>query len=87
MNAPVTTPDTTAAAVVEPDLAGDWPALLTLAHVRMAGLIQENRELRHEIEQLTAEYCDTCGARPCVNPSFCEACRRADQNRKRRPRR
>lgn len=23
-------------------------------------------------------YCDTCGCAPCVNPSFCQACRAAD---------
>jgi hypothetical protein len=85
MNAPITSSDITAASVVEiePDLAGDWPALLVLAHIRMAGLIRENHDLKDEIEQLTAEYCDVCGCRPCRNPSFCDACRRADQNRKR----
>ena len=30
--------------------------------------------------------CDTCGAAPCVNPSFCGACRLADQARPRRER-
>ena len=30
--------------------------------------------------------CDVCGAQPCVNPSFCGACRQADK-RKRRGRR
>jgi hypothetical protein len=23
-------------------------------------------------------WCDTCGSAPCVNPSFCQACRIAD---------
>jgi hypothetical protein len=48
MNAPIASHDITAASVVEiePDLAGDWPALLVLAHVRMAGLIRDNCELR-----------------------------------------
>jgi hypothetical protein len=26
--------------------------------------------------------CDICGSQPCVNPSFCESCRRADRLRK-----
>jgi hypothetical protein len=52
MNAPVISPDVTAVAVVEiePDLAGDWPALLTLAHVRMAALIRESCELRERLK-------------------------------------
>jgi hypothetical protein len=87
MNAPVTTPDITGVLEIKPDLSCDWPALLALAHVRMAALIRENHELKDEIEQWTVDYCDTCGCRPCRNPSFCEACRRADQNRNRRPRR
>ncbi len=54
MNAPVTTPDITGAAVlkIEPDLAGDWPALLTLAHVRMAAIVRENHELRACVSRL-----------------------------------
>jgi len=27
--------------------------------------------------------CDICGAAPCLNPSFCDACRPADANRRR----
>ena len=65
----------------------EWPALLVLAHVRMAALIRELHELQDEIEQVTAEYCDRCGSRPCRNPSFCNACRRADQEAKTQPRR
>jgi hypothetical protein len=26
-------------------------------------------------------YCDTCGALPCTNPSFCAACEQADRER------
>src|SRR5262245_58215517 len=26
--------------------------------------------------------CDVCGAQPCVNPSFCEACRQADRRKR-----
>ena len=51
-----------------------WPQIIALqAHVQVEQL---NRRIR-EIEQL----CDTCGAEPCVNPSFCDACRRADKRR------
>ncbi|MGZ5849898.1 MAG: hypothetical protein ACXWJ4_11810 [Methyloceanibacter sp.] len=35
--------------------------------------IMENRALR-----AAAEECATCGGRPCANPSFCDACRKAD---------
>jgi len=28
------------------------------------------------------DICNTCGAAPCVDPSFCESCRRADAVRK-----
>jgi hypothetical protein len=27
--------------------------------------------------------CDICGAVPCLNPSFCDACQPADANRRR----
>jgi len=89
MNAPITDATTAGAtALLDGQISSssdhdDWPALLVFAHVRMAGLIRENHQLRDDIEQMTAVYCGTCGARPCANPSFCEACRRADQNRKR----
>ena len=86
MNAPVTV-DAASMVDVEIPASSEWPALLVLADVRMAALIRENHELQNDIEQVTAEYCDTCGARPCRNPSFCEACRRGDRNRKRSMRR
>jgi hypothetical protein len=41
-------------------------------------LLRENAELRAAIKQ-----CATCGASPCVNPSFCEVCRQADRRRPR----
>ena len=36
-------------------------------------------ELRASVAPLT---CDVCGSAPCVNPSFCAACRLADQQSK-----
>jgi hypothetical protein len=27
--------------------------------------------------------CDTCGAEPCINPSFCRTCKRADGKHRR----
>jgi hypothetical protein len=57
-----------------------WPAEVALqAHIRITQLQRENRALRAE----RLPFCDTCGSRPCRNPSFCDACRRADRNRKR----
>jgi hypothetical protein len=43
-----------------------------------------------QVSQLTAELsrcdvCDTCGAQPCINRSFCDICRLEDRIR-RRPR-
>jgi hypothetical protein len=29
--------------------------------------------------------CDTCGTEPCVNPSFCRTCRKADAKYRRAP--
>jgi len=29
------------------------------------------------------ECCPTCGSAPCINPSFCAECRRADKRRRR----
>jgi hypothetical protein len=37
-------------------------------------------ELRASVAPLT---CNVCGLAPCVNPSFCGACRLADQQRRR----
>src|SRR5262249_38597170 len=53
-----------------------WREMLTEAHVRMAGLIRENHRLRS-----AHLLCDTCGAQPCVNPSFCAVCRAVDQRK------
>jgi len=50
-----------------------WRAMLTEAHVRITWLIRENRRLRS-----AHLLCDMCGAQPCVNPSFCAACRAAE---------
>jgi hypothetical protein len=61
-----------------------WAQVTALqCHVIVTRLLAVNRALRAE----RLPYCNTCGARPCVNPSFCEVCRRADRNRKRRARR
>jgi hypothetical protein len=34
-----------------------------------------------EAQLATLEICPTCGALPCVNPNFCEECRRAERER------
>ena len=61
-----------------------WAQIMALqAHVMVTRLMAVDRALRAD----RLPDCDTCGARPCVNPSFCSACRRADQGRKRRARR
>ena len=61
--------------------AGEVTALQ--CHVIVSRLMAVNRRLRAE----RLPFCSTCGTRPCVNVSFCDACRRADQNRKRSARR
>jgi hypothetical protein len=54
-----------------------WARVLVLqAHVQITQLNAVIREF--EAERL----CDTCGARSCVNPSFCAACRVADEGRR-----
>jgi hypothetical protein len=58
-----------------------WRELVTEAHIRMAGLIRENQRLRSAYV-----LCSTCGAQPCVNPSFCQGCRAADRRRGRHSR-
>ena len=63
-----------------------WTEVLGLqAHVAVTRLLGANQELK-----AASLYCDTCGATLCVNPSFCEACRRAERKRqappKQRPR-
>jgi hypothetical protein len=61
-----------------------WAEVTALqCHVIVARLMAVNRRLRAE----RLPFCSTCGALPCRNPSFCDACRRADQNRKRSARR
>jgi len=46
----------------------DWPALLALHLGIFAPLAAVTR---------CSPACDTCGADPCINPSFCNQCRRA----------
>ena len=51
-----------------------WPEVIALqAHIMVTWLEAEIRDLR-----ASARQCGTCGGQPCVNPSFCDACRRAD---------
>ena len=58
---------------------GWWHVLALQAHVVIVRLAVENRRLRAD----RLPVCDLCGAQPCVNPSFCAACRVADRKRKR----
>jgi hypothetical protein len=52
-----------------------WAEVTALqCHVITARLMSENRRLRTE----RTPFCDKCGAQPCVNPSFCAACQKAD---------
>jgi len=83
MTAPLITEPEMVPAILLDQVEEYWAALLAQSDLRQVHLIWKNRALQDEIEQLTADYCGTCGCRPCVNPSFCEACRRADQSRKR----
>jgi hypothetical protein len=51
-----------------------WVEITALqAHIMFVSLLAENRAL-----PAAAEDCATCGGRPCANPSFCAACRKAD---------
>jgi hypothetical protein len=38
-----------------------------------------------ELLQAASVYCEMCGSSPCVNPSFCETCRRIEQEQPRQP--
>jgi hypothetical protein len=62
------------------------------ARVGWRGILHEIGELRAEIEMVWAEiealqiatvFCEMCGSAPCVNPSFCETCRRIEQEQPR----
>jgi len=46
---------------------------LTIVTERERQLLARLRKLEGAISE-----CETCGGRPCVNPSFCRACRIAD---------
>jgi hypothetical protein len=68
--------------------------VLALLNAAIMELLHDVGELRAELEMLWAEieplqaasvYCETCGSSPCVNPSFCETCRRIEQEQPRQP--
>jgi hypothetical protein len=68
--------------------------ILALHNAAIAELQHDVGELRAELEMLWAEieplhaasvYCEMCGSSPCVNPSFCETCRRIEQEQLRQP--
>src|SRR5262249_6274125 len=57
-------------------LGADWPAAVAL-HVAII--------VRFAAAARLSPACDTCGVVPCVNPSYCEACRQADARVRRKP--
>ena len=55
--------------------AGGAEVTALQCHVIVTRLMSANRALRAE----RLPFCDTCGARPCRNPSFCTPCMAADR--------
>jgi hypothetical protein len=64
------------------------------ARVGWPGILHDIGELWSEIEMLWSEIdalrttraaCEMCGSAPCVNPSFCETCRRIEQEQPLQP--
>ncbi len=64
------------AALDDDGRAGRAEVIALRAHVMLTQLMAENRALR-----VVQSVCDSCGGQPCVNPSFCAGCRRADEVR------
>jgi len=59
------------------------PRLVFLARAAARLILVEVEEISPD-DALSGMACPTCGASPCVNPSFCAACRKADGRRRER---